>query len=167
MATHKFGSIVLGSSSDKLILPIHDDAGNTESLEFKRAELSGVIIEILACYDVDEVKMTSLIHPDLFSILENFPAQFKGIDLWFDDDEDIFTAAIKDGDTGVKVTGTGRSAAGAIADIARSWGFKSKLPEELTIHQWFIDMQYGFARISDELLQAEMDALYAPDKGAW
>lgn len=169
---HTFGRIT--THNDTLRLPIYDASNNlVECVTFQRDELAAVLIELVATFDIAPCKMSDICPADIAGVLLGFPKQFVGLEVGYDDQAgvDRFVATLRNGDTGNKESGYGNTAVEAVATLARDNGFKSKLQTpnapEITIVQWFEDFKYGFSRIAEEILAAEMDDMYAPEKGAW
>lgn len=63
----------------------------------------------------------------------------------------------------------GTTFAQAIFAFAKHHGFKSTLKsnEEFGLHKWFLNFNYGLEKLSNEILQKEMDEMFCVDKGTW
>lgn len=169
-----FGQSYVNDDAGTITLAVYEFDGErrvdmVENVCVPKERVAETIIELVASYDFVPMRLSEVLPSSVHSLLADFPKQFSGIQVIYDTVSDEFVAQIKNGDTGAHDLGHGSSAAGAVADLARSHGFKSKLPDDgaPSLEQWFTDFQYGFNRISDELLRSEMDAIFAPEKGAW
>ena len=75
---------------------------------------------------------------------------------------------IIDGDNKQLHQGKGYSVAKAMIDAAVNAGFETKITQgKTTIREWLKSFAYGREKRSNEILQAEMDEIFAPEKGAW
>lgn len=171
MNQYKFESV---TDDGKIVTLTIASLTTNETEEYRVGDydtLPEAMAELLATYDIAPCSMGDIIanteHLDY--VCKTFFAQFKGVEILYSQDAEKFIAKIKNGDTGHFETGEGDRALEALSDLARSHGFKSKLPDDggLTLLQWFTDFQYGFNRISDDLLNAELEGIYAPEKGSW
>lgn len=87
-------------------------------------------------------------------------------DILLDMTEGGVSAGIRNGDTGYNEEAEGRSVIRACAKLFKDVGFKPD-GSTITLPDFMRDFQYGLQRISDEQLQAEMEAITTPEKGAW
>jgi hypothetical protein len=99
------------------------------------------------------------------SMLDKFPAMTpKNLAI-----NGEITVAYINGDTSAEDFGHGHTLLDAMADIARTHGYESRMSElhRVTIHEWFEGFKYGLERRSDEILNAELAELTGDPGGAW
>lgn len=132
--------------------------------------LTELLMEFAANYDFEPVSIQALVGAHYMGKVPSISETFPMLAIRWDDSSGEFTATTRNGDTGTDVFGHGERAIEAVADLVRNHGFKSNLHNDTTdlrLRKFLEDMNYGFNRISDELLAAELDGIVTPDKGSW
>lgn len=171
MHQYTFGTVGVDSDSDACTIRIQEEGVVVETYNVPLARYPEAVVELLATYDIAPTNLAALFNDPTTGrqVVDKFFDTFEGVTLFYENGKGVYGASSKNGDTGYEDHGFGDRSAAAVANLARDHGFKSKLPTggDLSMCQWFTDFQYGFQRISDELLQQELDAIYQPDKGAW
>lgn len=131
------------------------------------------MVELATLYDLEfDLADSSKADWTLLVSSNRFKDVFPTVEINWPDGSDNITVGTKNGDTPNSVViGEGPTTIQAMADLLRSQGFESKYKHDregpVTAITWLEGFNYGFDRKSNEILQAEMESITAPDKGAW
>lgn len=133
-------------------------------------DLTESLIELSTKYHI-KGNIAQLLEPHNFDALPSLKSLFPTVTFYRDPvvDGDKWVASTKNGDTGHEEHAYGSSIGQALGNLARDHGFVSTIDvdSQPKLGAWIEEFNYGFQRMSDEQLAAEMEAILSPEKGGW
>jgi len=127
-----------------------------------------LLVEVLMTTpDVEEVSWKDLLDRGYKGKIISNREYMPMVKLGVDTEANVIAVSVTDGDNGDVVVGLGETVIRAVMQIMRSEKYTPGMPGYSSPTEFMQAIAYGRERRSNELLQAELEQVFAPEKGAW